>query len=134
MINAKSFYLKRGTKFTKFCVLNQAISHGSNNETTEIVAPPSNAGNQEIDSDIENLPDDLNENTVDLSSIFEPAGEVEVIDVNEDGFVAALSVEVARPKQNKNLIKFRKKATTFDKDIHKELLGNFADAYQHLTL
>ena len=60
MMNLKSFYSKRGTKFTKYCTLNEAIDHASNNETTEIVGLPPNAGNKEIDCDIKDLPDDLN--------------------------------------------------------------------------
>ena len=131
MINVKSFYSKRCTKFTKYYMLNEAIDHASNNKSTEIVALPSNAGNQETDGDVD-LPDDLNENTVNLSSIFESADEVEVINVNEDGFAPTSSVEVARSMQRKASTKLWKKATTFDEDILAEPLSNFADAYQHL--
>ena len=102
MINATSFYSKRTTKFTKYCTLNEAIDHASNNKTTAIVTLPPIPGNEEIGSDIEDLPDDLNENTFDLPSIFELVGEVEVIDVNEDDFASASSVEVALPKRRKN--------------------------------
>ena len=97
MINVTSFYSKCGTKFTKYYALNEAVDHASSNKTTEIVALPPNAGN------IEDFPNDLNENTVNLSSIFEPACEVEVFDVKEDDFTSALSVEVARPKRRKKL-------------------------------
>ena len=117
-----------GTKFTQYYALNEAIDHASSNKTTEIVALPPNAGN------IEDFPNDLNENTANLSSIFEPAGEVEVFDVNEVDFTSALSVEVARPKRRKTSTQLKKKATTFDKDIAAESLGNFSDAYQHLLV
>ena len=98
------------------------------------MALPPNAGNQEIGSDIKDLPDDLNGNIVDLSSIFEPAGKVEVIDVNKDDFALASSVEIARLKRRKTSSKLWKKATIFDKDICTEPLGNFTDAYQHLLV
>ena len=134
MKNVTSFYSKRDIKFTKYCTLNEAINHASNNEITEIVALPPKAGNQEIDSVIEDLPDDYNGNTVNLSSIFESTGEVEVININENDFASASSVEVARPKRRKTSTKLLKKATNFDKDISAKPLGNFADAYQHLLV
>ena len=95
---------------------------------------PPNPGNQKIDSDIEDFPDDLNENTVNLFSIFEPAGKVEVIDVNKDDFASASSLEAALPERRKTSTKLWKKVTIFDKVIPVEPLGNFADACQHLLV
>ena len=59
------------------------------------------AGNQEIFGDVNDLPDDLNKNTVHLSSNFILAGEVEIIDVNENHFAPSSSIEVAWPKRRK---------------------------------
>ena len=91
-----------------------------------MVLPP-DARNQKIYSDVEDLPNDLNKNTVNLSNIFEPAGEVEV-------FAPASFVEVAPPKHRKTSTQLWTKATIFDKDIPAEPLGNLTDAYQHLLV
>ena len=80
------------------------------------MALPLNASSQETDGNVDLL-DDLNDSTVNLSSIFEQACEVKVIDVNEDDFPPTSSVEVVRPKRRKTSTRLWKKATTFDKDI-----------------
>ena len=110
-----------------------AIGHAFD-ETTKIVALLPNAGSQDIDSDVEDLPEGLNENTVNICSIFEPAGQVEVIDVNENNFAPVSSVEVAPPKRRKTSTKLWKKSTTFDKDIPAKPLGSFSDTYQYILV
>ena len=59
------------------------------------------AGNQEIFGDVNDLPDDLNKNTVHLSSNSELADKVEIIDGNENHFAPSSSIEVALPKRRK---------------------------------
>ena len=95
---------------------------------------PPKAGNQEIDRDIEDLPNELNENSVNLSSIFEPTGEVEVIDVKVDDFASASLLKLHGQNGEKLQLSCGKKAAIFDKDIPAELLGNFSGAYQHLLI
>ena len=94
------------------------------------MALPPNAGNHG-DGDIEDLLDDLNENTVNLSSIFEPAGEVEVIDVNEDDFASASSVKVARSKRRKTSTKLWKKLPSLIKTF---LQSHWAILLTHINI
>jgi len=139
MISVKSFFSKRGPKFTKYRTLGEAIDHADCNDTTDIVLLPPNAGNQHVDSDVEDVPDNLVGESTEQPPNFEPAGEVEVIhpiDVDEIE-TTPTATEAVPPKRRKKSQRFQvtwKKHHIFSKEYSDSPLPCFTDEYPMRTL
>ena len=95
---------------------------------------PPQSGNQEMDSDVENIPDEL-PNQENEFELLEPAGEMEIegeVEESDDD----KEEESIQPKRRKHSHGHPdskwKQTTTFFKELPSESLENFADNHQHL--
>ena len=132
MIPCTTFYAC--TKVTKCTTLHEAIAHAQSKKATKVVLLPPQSGNQEMDSDVENIADEL-PNQEDKFELFEPAGEMEIEDEVEESDDDK-EEEVIHPKRRKHSHGHPdskwKQTTTFFKELPSESLENFADNHQHL--
>ena len=72
----------------------------SQKKTTKVVLLPPQSGNQEMDSDVENIPDEL-PNQEDEFELFKPVGEMEIEDEVEESDDDK-EEEVVQPKRRKH--------------------------------
>ena len=101
MILRTTFYSKNAcTKVTKCTTLHEAIVHAQSKKATKVVLQPPQSGNQEMDSDVENIPDEL-PNQEDEFELFELPGEMEIEDEVEESDDDK-EEEVIQPKRRKH--------------------------------
>ena len=135
MIPCTTFYSKNAcTKVAKCTTLHEAIAHAQSKKTTKVVLLPPQAGNQEMNSYVKSIPDEL-PNQEDEFELFEPAGEMEIEDEVEESDDDK-EEEVIQPKRRKHSHGHPnskwKQTITFFKELPSESLENFADNHQHL--
>ena len=61
-MSTNSFCSNCGTKLSKYYTSSEAVGCAMSNDTTDIVLLPPNIGNQQVDSDMEDWPDNSEEN------------------------------------------------------------------------
>jgi hypothetical protein len=89
--------------------------------------PPS-SGNQQQDSDVEDIPDELDDD-----ELFEPAGELEVDIEGESDASSESSDDAPPPAKRKRASKPAwVKGTNFDSDISTSPIENFANSHPDL--
>ena len=121
MISPSNFY----GKSSRFTTLDEVQWHSEIENSRNIVILPPEAGNNAIDSDVEDLPDQLDDDTA-----FEPAGELEV----EGDSDSDTDIEADPVKNVKKGAYSWKKKSVFDTEIAHEENFMLADKFPELLL